>query len=394
MSFISHAQNFEDVLLWRALHHVGQGTYLDIGAQHPVRDSVSRAFYEQGWRGIHVEPTDHFSALLRADRPDETIIQAAAGEPEGTTRFFEIPDTGMSTALQHVAERAMRDGWTVRETCVEVIALDRIFAMVGDRPIHWMKIDVEGFERAVLASWCQALHRPWVVLIEAVTPLDGEPCFMEWEPLILAKGYIFAHFDGLNRYYVAQAKADLLTFFTHGPCIFDNFQISEASHLVRLIREEYACASAAMRAELADALTEIDILRAKLAAASTPSAALATPVAFSVGTDSSLGSASTGDDPADGSANLTFSSSPACAPSHMLTADRERELCTMLNKTADRLQQKLDESRVFEYQAIVNKQTIGQLRADLDYVHHVLNAERLSWAKERLETLKDSGDRE
>ena len=43
--FVSYAQNFEDVMLWRALKHVENGYYVDIGAQDPVFDSVSLAFY-------------------------------------------------------------------------------------------------------------------------------------------------------------------------------------------------------------------------------------------------------------------------------------------------------------------------------------------------------------
>jgi hypothetical protein len=42
--FASFAQNFEDVTLWRALRDVGQGSYIDIGAQDPETDSVSLAF--------------------------------------------------------------------------------------------------------------------------------------------------------------------------------------------------------------------------------------------------------------------------------------------------------------------------------------------------------------
>ena len=51
MSFVSYAQNFEDVMLWRALKHVENGFYVDIGAQDPLVDSVSLAFYEHGWQG-------------------------------------------------------------------------------------------------------------------------------------------------------------------------------------------------------------------------------------------------------------------------------------------------------------------------------------------------------
>ncbi len=39
--YTSYAQNFEDVMLWRALKHVSNGYYIDIGAQDPSIDSVS-----------------------------------------------------------------------------------------------------------------------------------------------------------------------------------------------------------------------------------------------------------------------------------------------------------------------------------------------------------------
>ena len=59
MTVISYAQNFEDVMLWRALQHVGAGYYVDIGANDPVVDSVTRWFYEQGWSGLNIEPVLH-----------------------------------------------------------------------------------------------------------------------------------------------------------------------------------------------------------------------------------------------------------------------------------------------------------------------------------------------
>ena len=51
---ISYAQNFEDIMLWRALARVEGGCYIDVGAQSPHVDSVSKVFYEHGWRGILV----------------------------------------------------------------------------------------------------------------------------------------------------------------------------------------------------------------------------------------------------------------------------------------------------------------------------------------------------
>ena len=54
--FVSHAQNFEDVMLHRALRHVTKGFYVDIGADHPTDLSVTKAFYDRNWRGIGLIP--------------------------------------------------------------------------------------------------------------------------------------------------------------------------------------------------------------------------------------------------------------------------------------------------------------------------------------------------
>src|SRR5512146_169130 len=97
MTVLSYAQNFEDVMLWRAVGDVERGQYLDIGAQDPVVDSVSLAFYEAGWRGVHVEPTAAYAAKLRAARPDEIVIEAAVSESAGPIEFYEIANTGIST---------------------------------------------------------------------------------------------------------------------------------------------------------------------------------------------------------------------------------------------------------------------------------------------------------
>src|ERR1043166_6529670 len=108
MEIISYAQNFEDVLLWRALQHVGRGVYVDIGAQDPIIDSVSRALYEPGWRGVHVEPTAQYAELLRHDRPDEVVIQAAVSDRSGLMDLYVIPYTGQSTGSKRIAENAGR----------------------------------------------------------------------------------------------------------------------------------------------------------------------------------------------------------------------------------------------------------------------------------------------
>jgi FkbM family methyltransferase len=223
MTMISYAQNFEDVMLWRALGHVDKGFYIDIGAQDPVVDSVSLAFYEKGWRGIHVEPTPHYADLLRKERPEDSVIQAAVGTSKGFLRFFEIPDTGISTADATIAAQHIERGFKLHEITVPSISLASIFGLCKHREIHWLKIDVEGFESQVLSSWGRAAARPWIVIVESTLPLTQIESHAKWEKHLVKHGYNYVYFDGLNRFYVSEQRPELKSAFRSGPNVFDGF---------------------------------------------------------------------------------------------------------------------------------------------------------------------------
>src|SRR5690242_18697804 len=115
MTFISYAQNFEDVMLWRALKDVEHGFYIDVGAAHPDDYSVTRAFYDRGWRGINIEPSDRIVRLAGA-RPRDVNIHAAIGREADRRAFFVVADNqDISTLDPEVAEGHRAAGWAVRE---------------------------------------------------------------------------------------------------------------------------------------------------------------------------------------------------------------------------------------------------------------------------------------
>jgi FkbM family methyltransferase len=278
MSFLSYAQNFEDVMLWRALGHIAGGCYVDVGAQHPRIDSVSRAFYERGWRGVHVEPVPAFADLLRADRPDETVLQVALAEREGTLMLNVFADTGLSTAvtsyaLRHEAER----GYAVQRLEVPVQTLATAMQPLAGKDVHWLKIDVEGFELQVLQGWDSRVLRPWVMVVEATVPNSPQTDFDSWEPILLAAGYRFVYFDGLNRFYVAAEHAGLAAAFSAPPNIFDAVELSGLASwgLCRPLIAARDAEAAAREAETVAREAETVALKAEAAARGAEAAAAA-----------------------------------------------------------------------------------------------------------------------
>ncbi len=197
MPIISYAQNFEDVMLWRALHDVQNGFYIDVGANHPVVDSVTKAFYDSGWSGINLEPMAQYHELLVVERPRDVCLQLAAGTHEGEMTFFEIEGTGLSTAFELIAEKHLDNlGYEHRQVTVQVQTLARICEDHCDGPIHFLKIDVEGGEADVISGMNLQTYRPWIMVIEAVEPMEQTLRSGAWRPEIEAQGYEFCYFDG------------------------------------------------------------------------------------------------------------------------------------------------------------------------------------------------------
>jgi FkbM family methyltransferase len=237
VTFVSHAQNFEDVVLWRALHDVDGGRYLDIGAQDPIADSVSFGFYELGWRGIHVEATPHYATRLREARPDEVVIEAAVTDAPGPIEFYELIETGLSTGRADIAQEHERAGYAQRKLLVPCVRLDHILDMApGD--IHWMKIDVEGMEGDVLRSWGDSPARPWILVIEATYPNSQKPTHSEWLDLVLGRGYREVFYDGLSRYFVHESRKERAAAFDAPANVFDGFAISRLHFSARPLRAE------------------------------------------------------------------------------------------------------------------------------------------------------------
>lgn len=217
-------------MLWRALKHVPAGVYIDVGAQHPVVDSVSKAFYEQGWRGVHVEPVPYYAELLRRDRPDELVLQLALSDTAGILELNVIEDTGLSTGVKAYAEiHQAEHGFAYKTVQTPMLPMKTALASLDGHPVHWLKIDVEGLEEEVLRGWDSKTLRPWIIVIEATVPMSTELHYDGAERILVDAGYQFAYFDGLNRFYVAAEHTDLLPALRTPPNVFDNAELSGLS---------------------------------------------------------------------------------------------------------------------------------------------------------------------
>lgn len=233
--FISYAQNGEDVVLWRALNNIVNGVFVDVGAAHPVEDSVTWAFYERGWSGINFEPVAVFAEEYQKLRDRDTTIRAGVGDTPGRKTFYIAEGTGLSSLVEEDAESAKNLGHTIVESEIDIVTLNDTLADVlpSATDIHFLKIDAEGSEADVLRGIDLEKWRPWVILVEATRPNSVESTRALFDDLITNFAYEPALFDGLNQFYVAKEHSELIPLLNYPACALDNFQLNSLDVLSR-----------------------------------------------------------------------------------------------------------------------------------------------------------------
>lgn len=225
MKFLSYSQNFEDLMLWRALAHVDSGFYVDVGANDPVIDSTTKAFYDRGWHGINIEPLQKHFEDIQGARPNDINLCIAVGSEAGELELWDFGVRGWGSASPEVHNKHKLNGHDSKSQIVPVESLAKIMEdhVVGE--IHFLKIDVEGLEKQVLQGADFKSYRPWIVLVESTVPNSRDESFLEWEHFLLDSDYVYCYFDGLNRYYVSAEHQELNEAFSTPPNVFDEFEL-------------------------------------------------------------------------------------------------------------------------------------------------------------------------
>lgn len=220
---ISYAQNAEDVLLRRAFKNKTRGFYVDVGASDPVKDSVTKHFYDLGWNGINIEPVPDMYNKLCSERPRDINLQLAIAKQPGSGEFNVFTtDSVLSTLDKNVALMHKSNGLKFETIKVNLLPLgDVLNQYAKSKLIDFLKIDVEGNEGEVLSSFSFDKWEPTVIVIESTIPNTQVRSNEKWEAMVTAHGYRLALFDGLNGYYVKNDK--LFNLLNLPASSFDNY---------------------------------------------------------------------------------------------------------------------------------------------------------------------------
>ena len=220
---ISYAQNFEDVMLARAFRDRPKGFYIDVGAMDPVDGSVTKHFYDLGWRGINIEPDARFYRRLVDSRPRDINLNVALGNAVEKRALHVFDEQGLATFSPHFREYFMTRNYPGHEILVDVTTLSVVCKQYATEPIDFLKIDAEGWEGPILEGAAWDTFRPVVIAIESTEPFSNVLISSSWEPILINARYEFVYFDGLNRFYIRSESSGLKEAFQYPPNVLDGF---------------------------------------------------------------------------------------------------------------------------------------------------------------------------
>ena len=86
--FKSYCAFYEDLILFCVFSDVKNGFYIDVGANDPIKGSVTNALYLKGWSGINIEPLPKKYDLLVKKRPRDINLNIGVGNTKGYSLLY------------------------------------------------------------------------------------------------------------------------------------------------------------------------------------------------------------------------------------------------------------------------------------------------------------------
>ena len=174
---ISWSQAGEDLSILAILGKIEKGRYLDIGAHHPTRFSVTRHLFERGWSGVNVDANVDLIGAFVLSRPLDTSLNYCVGK-EKEYQLSVFDETAISTVNASWVEKFIEEN-NVRNTVRTVPGitlkelLDTYFPTKGP---DFLNIDIEGADYEALMSGTLNLlpriRKPVWILVETNAPLS------------------------------------------------------------------------------------------------------------------------------------------------------------------------------------------------------------------------------
>ncbi len=156
----SHYAEFaEDVMVNRILKKIKKGFYVDIGAYHPYKGSLTYNLYNRNWNGMNLDISKSSIDLFNIARPTDLNINCAVSELNGETYYYENSPINQQNSLIPKYDNQ-------KKIKIQSYKLSEILKIQNINSVDYINIDTEGNELEVLMGIDFSKINPTLFTIE------------------------------------------------------------------------------------------------------------------------------------------------------------------------------------------------------------------------------------
>jgi FkbM family methyltransferase len=163
----AYGQWAEDILIG-GLVTSPHGTYVDVGAFHPMHYSNTYLLYKRGWSGVVIDPNPSARTLFRLHRPRDVFMQVGVGVREPQKPYYVFNHQSCNTFSEAHRDRMLARSFMrqVDTIPVDIEPLSTLLERAHVLHVGVLNIDVEGMNLAVLESNDWARVVPKLICVE------------------------------------------------------------------------------------------------------------------------------------------------------------------------------------------------------------------------------------
>ena len=153
--FFNNSQFGEDKKIIKLFKEEKNGTYLDLGCFHPIRQNNTYLFYKLGWKGINVDLNPLTIELFNIARPNDINICAAISGKKGSKYLFFDHELSSLNTISKNHTLFLKEAFNksnLKKKRIKTDTLNNILKKNRINKVDFMNIDIEGNELEVLKT--------------------------------------------------------------------------------------------------------------------------------------------------------------------------------------------------------------------------------------------------